>query len=170
MCMFVKFLFINLKHILKAPKELSHMKKERNHMELIEEKHVQSSFDIVQLLNPDCTNLTRKGLHWWKKIYKSSSAIELTFWQLYSILSSSQSLTFLNCSYFVDKLLLYYPSQETTYFTTLCLGTTQKCHQTATLLAQKDWPRSKVLHLHKSIQPWIHVCQWGFWSEVNKAQ
>jgi hypothetical protein len=67
--MFVKFLFINLKHILKAPKELSSVKKERTHIELIEEKHVQSSFDIVQLLNPHCSNITRKGLHWWKKLY-----------------------------------------------------------------------------------------------------
>ncbi len=160
MCMFVKFLFINLKHILKAPKELSHMKKERTHMELIEEKHVQSSFDIVRLLNPPLYQYNQKRITLMKKKFTtSSSAIQLTFWQLYSFLSSSQSLTFLNCSYFVDKLLLYYPFQETTYFTTLCLGTTQKCHQTATLLAQKDWPRSKVLHLHKSIQPQIHVCQ-----------
>jgi hypothetical protein len=77
-----------------------------------------------------------------KKFTTSSSAIQLTFWQLYSFLSSSQSLTFFNCSYFVDKLLLYNPSRETTYFTTLCLGTTQKCHQTATLLAQGPGQKS----------------------------
>jgi hypothetical protein len=60
--MFVKFLFINLKHILKAPKELSHMKKERTHVELIEEKHVQSSFDRVQLLESPLYQYNQKRI------------------------------------------------------------------------------------------------------------